>query len=109
MAIFKITDGDYTTAAQAMGNRSCDYGVALTQLLNKDYAAAKSTIDCVQPKDAKAFYLAAVIGARQKNETDVITNLTKAIELDKSYAREALKDAEFKYFKTNPNFLKLVK
>jgi Flp pilus assembly protein TadD/outer membrane protein OmpA-like peptidoglycan-associated protein len=109
LGLFKIIDGDYTAATQAMGNRTCDYGVALSQLLNKDYSAAKQSIDCVQPKDAKAFYLAAVIGARQNVENDVISNLTKAIELDKNYAREALRDAEFKKFKTNSNFLNLVK
>jgi len=109
LGLFKITDGDYSAATQAMGNRSCDYGVALSQLLNKNYAAAKEAIDCVQPKDAKAFYLAAVIGARQNNENDVISNLIKAIELDHRYKAEAKKDAEFKRIKNNPLFLNLVK
>ena len=109
LGLFKILDGDFGGAIQAMGNRSCDYGVALAQLLNKDYAAAKSSIDCVQPKDAKAFYLAAIISARQNNESDVMSNLTKAIELDNSYKAEAKKDAEFKKFKNNANFLNLVK
>jgi len=109
LGIFKILDGNYTAAQQAMGNRSCDYAMALTQLLSKDYAAAKASIDCVQPKDAKAYYLAAVIGARQNIENDVINNLQKAIQLDKNYAKEALKDAEFKKFKKNANFLNLVK
>jgi tetratricopeptide (TPR) repeat protein len=109
LGIFKITEGNYADAKQAMGNRSCDYSVALSQLLSKDYAAAKSTIDCVQPKDAKAYYLAAIIGARQKADNDVISNLSKAIELDKNYINEARKDAEFKYYKTNPAFLNLLK
>jgi len=109
LGIFKITEGNYAAAQQSMSNRSCDYAMALTQLLSKDYNAAKASIDCVQPKDAKAYYLAAVIGARQKVENDVITNLTKAIELDKSFAKEALKDAEFKYYKKNADFLNLVK
>ena len=109
LGIFKITEGNYADAKQAMGNRSCDYDVALAQLLNKDYAAAKSTIDCVQPKDAKAYYLAAIIGARQKADSDVISNLSKAIELDKNYINEARKDAEFKNYKKNPAFLNLLK
>ena len=108
LGIFKILEGDYNGVLQATGNRSCDYTVALAQLLNKDYAAAKSSIECVQPKDAKAFYLAAVIGARQKNETEAINNLSKAIDLDKSYIAEAKKDAEFKRLKTNPEFKKLL-
>jgi len=109
LGLFKVLDGDYSGALQAMGNRSCDYGVALAQLVNKNYAGAKSAIECVQPKDAKAFYLAAVIGARLNNETDVIKNLKEAIALDGAYKKEALKDAEFKKFRKNAGFLNLVK
>jgi len=109
LGIFKILEGDYSGALNSMGTRSCDYSVALSQLLNKNYAAAKSTIDCVQPKDAKAYYLAAVIGARQGVENDVIDNLREAINLDKSYILQAKKDAEFKKFKNNPSFLNLMK
>ena len=109
LGLFKILDGDYSGAQQAMGNRSCDYGTALIQLLQKDYSTAKSTIDCVQPKDGKSYYLAAVIGARQNIENDVINNLQQAIQWDKNYAKEALKDAEFKKFKKNPSFLNIVR
>jgi len=109
LGLFKILDGDYAGAIQAMGNRSCDYGVALAQLLNKDYAAAKTSIECVQPKDAKAFYLAAIIDARQNNENGVVSNLKQAIELNNSYKAEAKKDAEFKKFKNKPGFQNLVK
>jgi len=109
LGIFKILDGNYAEAQQAMGNRSCDYSVALAQLLSKDYVAAKSAIDCVQPKDAKAFYLAAIIGARQNNANEVMYYLEKAIELDASYKAVALKDAEFKKFKNNLGFQSLVK
>jgi len=109
LGLFKILDGDFAGAIQAMGNRSCDYGVALAQFMLRDFAAAKSNLDCVQPKDAKAFYLAAVIGARQNNENDVINNLQKAIELDNTYRTEAKKDAEFKKFRNNANFQNLVR
>jgi len=109
LGLFKILDGDYAAAIQAMGNRSCDYNVALAQLLSRDYAAAKASIECVQPKDAKAFYLAAIINARQNNENDVISNLQKAIGLDNSYKAEAKKDAEFKRFINNPNFQTLIR
>jgi len=109
LGIFKILDGGYTEALQLMRNRTCDYAVALVQLLSKDYVAAKSTIDCVQPKDAKAYYLAAIIGARQNIENEVISNLSKAIELDNTYKAEAKKDAEFKKLKNNVSFLNLFK
>ena len=108
LGLFKTLEGDYDGVLQATASRSCDYSVALAQLLKKDYATAKSTINCVQPKDAKAYYLAAIIGARQNIETDVINNLSKAIELDKSYIFEAQKDAEFKKFKNNPNFKRII-
>jgi hypothetical protein len=83
--------------------------VALAQLLSRDYAAAKTSISCVQPKDAKAFYLAAIIGARMNNENDVISNLREAIQLDRNYAKEALNDAEFKRFVNNAAFQNLVR
>ncbi|MCL1850716.1 MAG: hypothetical protein FWF70_04850 [Bacteroidetes bacterium] len=108
LALFKILEGNYAEAQKSMGNSICDYSTALLQLLSKDYAVAKSTIACVQPKDAKAYYLAAIIGARQNNETDLITNLTKAIELDSSYKAQALKDAEFKKFRNNSVFKALI-
>lgn len=109
LGLYKILEGDYAGAMQMMGNRSCDYSMALAQLMTKDYAAAKTSIDCVQPKDAKAFYLAAVIAARMKNEADVINNLKKAIELQASYKADAKKDAEFKGYKNNAQFQALVK
>lgn len=109
LGLFKILEGDYAGAIQAMGSRSCDYAVALAQLLNKDYAAAKTSIDCVQPKDAKAYYLAAIIGARQNIENNVIINLNAAIELDNAYKAEAAKDAEFKKYRNSPSFQNLVK
>ena len=109
LGLFKILDGDFAGALQAMGNRSCDYGVALALFMKRDFAAAKAALDCVQPKDAKAFYLAAVIGARQNNENDVISNLQRAIELNSNYKVDAKKDAEFKRFRNNANFQNLLK
>jgi len=109
LGLFKIIDGDFAGALQGMGNRSCDYGVALAQLMMKDYTAAKTNIECVQPKDAKAFYLAAVIAARLNNDNDVISNLSKTIELNRvNVIADAQKDAEFKRVKNNPNFQKLI-
>jgi len=108
LGLFKILDGDYAGALQAMGNRSCDYGVALAQLLSKNYAAAKASLECVQPKDAKAFYLLALIGARQNNENEVLNNLKQAIDLDHSYKNEAKKDAELKKYRDNTKFKNLV-
>ena len=108
LGLFKILDGDYTGAKQAMGNRSCDYGVALAQILSRDYAAAKGTLECVTPKDAKVYYLLAVVAARTNVEQDVYTNLTNAIKQDPTLKAKAKKDAEFKRYKKSEQFLKIV-
>ena len=91
-----------------MGNRSCDYGVALAQILSRDYAAAKGTLECVTPKDAKVYYLLAVVAARTNVEQDVYTNLTNAIKQDPTLKAKAKKDAEFKRYKKSEQFLKIV-
>jgi len=108
LGVFKIQAGDYAAAKQMMGNRSCDYGMALAQLLQKDYGAAKTSLDCITPKDAKAFYLTAVLAARTNAEQDVYTNLKKAIELNSAYKATAKKDAEFKKYKKNEQFKNIV-
>jgi hypothetical protein len=60
-------------------------------------------------EDAKALYLAAVIAARQNKETEVISNLKQAIDLDNALKADAKKDAEFKKLKNNSSFQNLVK
>lgn len=108
MGVFKILDGDYVGADALMKGRSCEYSVALLQILNKDYAAAKATLACA-PKDAKAYYLMAILAARTQNETDVYTYLEKAISLDSSYKATAKKDAEFKKYKKSEQFKNIIK
>jgi len=108
LGLYKILDGDYAGAIEAMGNRSCDYGVALAQLLSKNYSAAKTSLECLQPKDAKAYYLLAIISARQNNVKEMLSHLAQAIEWDNSYKKEAFKDPEFKKFRNNPDFKNLV-
>jgi outer membrane protein OmpA-like peptidoglycan-associated protein len=98
LGMYKILDGDYAGAQTTMGNKHCDYNVALAQLLNKQYDAAKAALDCIPEPNADVFYLKAVLGARMKNETEVSTNLQKAISLDASMAQKAAKDPEFKKY-----------
>lgn len=104
-----ILNGDYTKAAQLMSNRSCDYNTALVQLLQKDYNAAKATLDCVDNVDAKTAYLKAVLSARMKYEEGVYTNLATAIELDAAYKKTAKRDAEFKRYRHSDRFKQMVK
>ena len=104
-----ILNGDYSRAVQLMGNHTCDYNTALVQLLQKDYNAAKSTLDCIDNVDAKTAYLKAVLSARIKNEEGVYSNLTTAINLDPSYKKTAKRDAEFKRYRHSDRFKQLVK
>jgi outer membrane protein OmpA-like peptidoglycan-associated protein len=104
-----ILNGDYSRAVQLMGNHTCDYNTALVQLLQKDYNAAKSTLDCIDNVDAKTAYLKAVLSARMKNEEGVYSNLTNAINMDPSYKKTAKRDAEFKRYRHSDRFKQLVK
>ena len=102
-----ILNGDYSKATQLMGGKSCDYNTALVQLLQKDYNAAKATLDCVTEVDAKTAYLKAVLSARMKSEEGVYSNLATAIDLDASYKKTAKRDAEFKRYRHSDRFKQL--
>lgn len=104
-----ILNGDYSKATQLMGGKSCDYNTALVQLLQKDYNAAKATLDCITEVDAKTAYLKAVLSARMKSEEGVYSNLATAIDLDASYKKTAKRDAEFKRYRHSDRFKQLVK
>ena len=109
LGVYSIMDGNYAQASQQLSGRSCDYNTALIQLLQKDYNAAKNTLDCIQNVDAKTAYLKAVLAARMKDENGVYSNLGTAIQLDPSYKKTAKKDAEFKKYKRTETFRNLVK
>ena len=109
LGMYSIMDGNYSQAAQQLSTRSCDYNTALIQLLQKDYNAAKTTLDCIENVDAKTAYLKAVLAARMKDENGVYSNLATAIQLDPSYKKTAKKDAEFKKYKRTETFKNLVK
>lgn len=109
LALNQIKSGDYDAALKAMNNKNCDYNTALVQMLNKDYANAQKTLDCVAQKDAKTFYLRAILAARMKDEAKVYSNLTECVKLDASYKAKAKKDAEFKKFRKNSQFQDIVK
>lgn len=109
LAMNQIQSGDYSAALKAMNNKSCDYNTALVQMLNKDYAAAAKTLDCVAQRDAKTYYLRAILAARMKDEAKVYSNLTECVKLDASYKKKAKKDAEFRKYKRTAQFEEIVK
>ena len=109
LAMNQIQSGDYSGAAKSMGNKTCDYNMALVQMLDKNYTAAQNTLECIAQKDSKTYYLAAVLAARTKKEAQIYTNLAEAVKLDPSYKEKAKKDAEFKRYKSQSKFQEIVK
>lgn len=108
LAMNQIRSGNYEGAAKAMNNKTCDYNMALVQMLQKDYPAAQNTLNCIAQKDAKTYYLQAVLAARMKNESSVYSNLTECVKLNSAYKAKAKKDAEFKKYKKEAAFKAIV-
>lgn len=89
-----IIAGDYQAASSSFAGVTCTYNVALAQFMAGNIQAATNTLNCA-PESAQVYYLKAVIGARQDNNSVVFENLRQAIEMDPAYAEMASKDAEF--------------
>ena len=90
-----------------MQAEKCDYNLGLAQLLNKEYSAAKNTLECT-PETAEGSYLMAVISARTDDASGVYTNLMKAIQKDESYKNTAKWDREFMKYFNEPDFQSVV-
>lgn len=97
LGVYYLTQGDNAAAVKAFGSSKSN-NAALAQLLTKDYAAAKNTLNGIANPDATTYYLNAVLGARTNNASMVTSNLAKAIQLDNSLANMALNDLEFANF-----------
>lgn len=99
MACLNIAKGSYQQAASS-ANGVKSNSAALAQILNKDYAAAKSTLNGVQNADAYTSYLKAVVAARTNDAAGVNSNLKDAVSKDASLKARAAKDLEFASFKS---------
>lgn len=108
MGIVSIFEGDYPKAVSLMRAEKCDYNLGLAQLLNKEYSAAKATLDCA-PETAKADYLKAIIAARTSDNAGVYSNLMKAIQKDENYKNQAKWDREFMSLYNEADFQSIVK
>ena len=94
LGVYYLTQGEVTKANTAFGNAKTN-NAALAKILSKDYSAAQSILSAVPQPDATTYYLAAIVGARTNNEAAVMSNLKKAIALDKSMLKQAQNDLEF--------------
>jgi hypothetical protein len=89
-----IAKGNYTQAQQNFADTKTN-SAALAQILNKDYAKAKSTLAAVKTPDATTSYLKAVLAARTNDVSALKSNLKAAVTLDASLKARAAKDLEF--------------
>jgi len=103
-----IAKGNYAQAAQCLQGVKSN-SAALAQILNKDYAAASSTLSSLSQPDATTSYLKAIVAARTGQEANALTNLKDAIAKDASLKGRAAKDLEFVSLFNDTTFQNLVK
>ena len=87
----QIARGNWSQAAQALKGVNSN-SAALAQILTKDYAAAKRTLDAVAAPDAMTAYLQAVAAARTGDTAAAKSALKTAVQKDASLADYAAKD-----------------
>jgi tetratricopeptide (TPR) repeat protein len=108
MGLLNLMQGNYNSAVGAYGNNVSN-NAALAYILVSDYNKAKITLEAMQNPDATTAYLLAIIGSRTNNFNDVMSNLRVAINRDRKMAGMALNDLEFAKYRTNNEFMSLVK
>ena len=102
-ALVQVQNGNYSGAVSNMGT-AATFNVALAKLLNNDAGGAATAMSNSNDESAVAYYLRAVISARQGNGAEVLSNLNKAIELDSSLKAKAKRDLEFRDFSSQFTF-----
>ncbi|MCL2327555.1 MAG: tetratricopeptide repeat protein [Bacteroidetes bacterium] len=102
----KFKAGNYEEAVVMFGNAP-RFNTALAQVMTNNNDVALQTLNRAE-QSAVAFYLRAVIGAREKNLDMVTSNLQKAINADPALRQRAKKDIEFKAFAQDANFKAIV-
>lgn len=108
MGLLYLMEGDYNQAVDAFGDTKSN-NAALAQILTKNYNAADFILKAIKTPDALTYYLMAIVGARTNNFSDVMSNLRSAITMDKAMAVRALNDLEFAKYKSNVDFINLLK
>ena len=108
MGLLYLMEGDYNQAVDAFGDTKSN-NAALAQILTKNYNAADITLKAIKNPDTLTYYLMAVVGSRTNNFNDVMTNLRSAITMDRTMAARALNDLEFAKYRTNQDFMTLLR
>ncbi len=108
MGLLSLLQGNYNQAVGAYGNNKTN-NAGLAQLLVRDYNKAKQTLESVDNPDATTAYLLAIIASRTNNFNDVAANLRTAIGRDRTFATRASNDLEFAKYRTNQEFMSIVR
>ena len=103
-----IAQGDYGRAASLLEGANTN-STLLAQVLNKNYRAARRTLDKIAEPDAITYYIKAIIGARTQNVAYLYDGLREAIALDPSLAQKAAGDLEFTKYLSDDTFQSIVK
>ncbi len=103
LGIIMIKDGNYAGALSSFGSKSCNYNVALAQLLSGNAAQAAKTLECAA-QSGELNYLMAIVGARTNNTNLLYENLKKAIAANPAYKNQAKDDREFLKFMSSSDF-----
>ena len=88
-----LAKGNYAQAEQNFADTYSN-SAALAQLMNKNYAAAATTLKYIKNPDAITAYLKALLNARMGNTIDASEALREAIQKDPSLASYAANDLE---------------
>lgn len=102
-----IAQGQYARAETMFGETKSN-SAALSQLLNKNYVKARTTLSSIAVPDAYTYYITALLGARTKSAALLYDGLRKAINLEPSLAQRASRDLEFAKFADSATFLDIV-
>lgn len=89
-----IAKGNYAQAEEYFKD-SYNNSAALAQLLNKNYAAAKATLNNIKNPNGLTSYLHAIVSARQGNNYAANSYLKEALQKDPSLKAYAENDLEF--------------
>lgn len=103
-----IAQGEYGRAAALLKGKKTNSAL-LAQVLNKNYVAARETLEEMENPDAMTHYIKAVLGARTSNVAFVYDGLKKAVELDPSLAKKAMGDLEFAKYVKDSTFCNILK
>ncbi|MBR1630960.1 MAG: tetratricopeptide repeat protein, partial [Paludibacteraceae bacterium] len=100
--------GDYKNASKSFGS-AVSNNAAIQQILNGDYATARTTLNSVKNPNSTTYYMQAVVGARTNDREAVLSNLKTAIAKDSGVKELVQNDIEFTAFAQDADFQALIK